>query len=101
MHHLGKQGKSEFRTSDLRSRDNQISFLNVLFQFTKVEFTKLIWTMGSLGSKRTSLYTWKINHEMILIIFKMNSHRNVFHYSAHSYVINSCSVGSWVSSLLS
>ena len=101
MHHLGQQGKSEFRTSDLRSRDNQISFLNVLFQCTKVEFTKLIWTTGSLGNKRTSLYTWKINHEMILIIFKMNSHRNVFHYSAHSYVINSCSVGSWVSSLLS
>ena len=55
MHHLGKQGKSEFRTSDLRSRDNQISFLNVLFQFTKVEFTELIWIMGRLERKRKDI----------------------------------------------
>ena len=55
MHHLGKQGKSEFRTSDLRSRDNQISFLNVLFQFTKVEIYQIDLDYGKFRKQKDVL----------------------------------------------
>lgn len=37
-------------------RSNQIPLLNVLFSFTEVEFTTLIWIIGHLGRKRKDCF---------------------------------------------